>query len=91
MQLQKGSVSLGTGKGRGMTCTGLGNVGDVVTLEDQLILLRFRLDNGNTIQHVDVSDGLHKQSGYRSDPQIMVYTPFRPRSCGFQQPCLRPE
>jgi hypothetical protein len=40
--------------------TGLGDVADVVTLDDQLVLLGFRFGNGNTIQHVDVSYGLDK-------------------------------
>lgn len=55
MQLQKGSVSRATGQGRGMMCTGLGDITDIVTLEDQLVLLIFRFGNNNSVQHVDVS------------------------------------
>jgi hypothetical protein len=36
-------------KGRIKMCTGLGDVGDIVALEDQLILLTFRFGNDNTI------------------------------------------
>jgi hypothetical protein len=91
MQLHKGSVGLATGQGRRTVHTGLGDVGNIVTLEDQLILLTFRFGNGNSTQHVNVSYGLLKWSGYRGDPQAMIYTPFRLRSCGFQQPCRCPE
>ena len=43
-----------------MMCTGLGDITDIVTLEDQLVLLGFRFGDDNSAQHVDVSYSLLK-------------------------------